>query len=78
VRPEETGAATGINTILRTVGGAAGAQVAAAIITPSAGLPTEGGFTAAFLVAAAAALLAVLTARAIPRSASTTPASTSR
>jgi MFS family permease len=69
VRPEETGAATGINTILRTVGGAAGAQVAAAIITPSAGLPTEGGFTAAFLVAAAAALLAAIAARAIPRSA---------
>jgi MFS family permease len=66
VRHDETGAATGINTILRTVGGAAGAPVAAAIITPSAGLPTEGGFTAAFLVAAAAALLAVLTARAIP------------
>jgi len=66
VRPDETGAATGINTILRTVGGAAGAQVAAAIITPSAGPPTEGGFTAAFLVAGAAALLAVLTARAIP------------
>jgi MFS family permease len=68
VRPEETGAATGINTILRTVGGAVGAQVAAMIITPSAGLPTEGGFIAAFLVAASAALLAAVTARAIPRS----------
>lgn len=67
VRPEETGAATGVNTILRTVGGAIGAQVAAAIITPPAGLPTEGAFTAAFLVAAGAALVAVLAARAIPR-----------
>jgi EmrB/QacA subfamily drug resistance transporter len=68
VRPDETGAATGINTILRTVGGAVGAQIAATIITPSTGLPTEGGFTAAFLVAAGAALLAVAAARAIPRS----------
>lgn len=69
VRPEETGAATGINTILRTVGGAVGAQVAVVIITPAAGRPTEGGFTAAFLVAAGAALLSVLAVRAIPRSA---------
>jgi MFS family permease len=68
VRPEETGAATGINTILRTVGGAVGAQVAAAIVTPAAGPPTDGGFTLAFLVAAAAALLAAISARAIPRS----------
>ncbi|QYN32310.1 MFS transporter [Pseudonocardia sp. DSM 110487] len=73
VRPDETGAATGINTILRTVGGAAGAQVAAAIITPAAGLPTEGGFTIAFLVAAAAAILAVVAARAIPRSSARDP-----
>jgi MFS family permease len=72
VRPEETGAATGVNTILRTVGGAVGAQIAATIVTgsaaPSTGLPTEGGFTAAFLVAAGAALLAVGAAMAIPRS----------
>jgi EmrB/QacA subfamily drug resistance transporter len=72
VPPEETGAATGINTVLRTVGGAVGAQIAAAIITgsaaPATGLPAEGGFTAAFLVAAVAALLAVGAATAIPRS----------
>jgi MFS family permease len=68
VRPEETGAATGINTILRTVGGAVGAQVAAAVVTPAAGPPTDGGFTLAFLVAAAAALLAAISAQAIPRS----------
>lgn len=57
VRPEETGAATGINTILHTVGGAAGAQIAATI-TPASGLPAEGGFAAAFLVSAGAAVLA--------------------
>jgi MFS family permease len=65
-----TGAATGINTILRTVGGAAGAQIAATIITgsvaPSTGLPTEGGFVTAFLVAAGGALVAVVVAGAIP------------
>lgn len=72
VRPEETGAATGINTILRTVGGAIGAQIAAAIVTGSAsstGVPTEAGFVAAFGVAACVALLAVIAAAAIPRSA---------
>lgn len=71
VRPEETGAATGINTILRTAGGAVGAQVAATIITgssaPSTGLPTEGGFVAAFLVSACGAALAAVAAGAIPR-----------
>jgi EmrB/QacA subfamily drug resistance transporter len=71
VRPEETGAATGINTILRTVGGAVGAQLAATIVTgtvtPATGLPTEGGFVTAFLVSACGAVLAVVVAGAIPK-----------
>ncbi|MFF0079806.1 hypothetical protein ACFYR1_08895 [Streptomyces canus] len=37
VPAEQTGAATGVNTILRTIGGAAGAQLATAIVTGSAG-----------------------------------------
>lgn len=59
VRHEETGAATGINTILRTVGGAVGAQLAAVVLVGSAGadgVPTENGYVIAFLVSAAVAL----------------------
>ena len=62
VGPEQTGAATGINTILRTVGGALGAVLAAVIVTSSAsapgGPPAESGYTTAFLVSGAIALCA--------------------
>jgi MFS family permease len=64
--PTHTGAATGINTILRTVGGALGSVIAVAILTATtAGTtstgttpPTESGYTTAFLVSAAIALSA--------------------
>jgi MFS family permease len=66
----QTGIATAINMILRSVGGAIGAQVAAAILTGSLGpgrLPTEGGYSAAFLMCAGAGLVAWLAAVAVPR-----------
>ncbi|MEV6480758.1 MFS transporter [Streptomyces sp. NPDC051576] len=60
----QTGAATGVNTILRTIGGAAGAQLATAIVAGSAGggsaVPTESGYSAAFCAAAVAATAALL------------------
>jgi EmrB/QacA subfamily drug resistance transporter len=63
-RPEETGVASGMNTIMRTVGGAFGAQVAAAIISANtlAGteIPLERGFTLAFTMGACGALVALL------------------
>ncbi|MGO2514750.1 MAG: MFS transporter [Corynebacterium variabile] len=66
VEQRQTGAATGINTILRTIGGALGAQVAAVILENSASsgspLPTEGGFTTAFLASAVVALVALVVA----------------
>jgi MFS family permease len=66
VDQQQTGAATGINTILRTIGGALGAQVAAVILeslTDSGSpFPTEGGFTAAFLASAVVALVALVVA----------------
>ncbi|MFT4199719.1 MFS transporter [Gordonia sp. (in: high G+C Gram-positive bacteria)] len=69
--PEQTGAATGINTILRTVGGAIGTVVAATIVGASAPAParppTESGYTWAFLVSALIAVSACLIAAAIPR-----------
>ncbi len=60
----QTGAATGVNTILRTIGGAAGAQLATAIVVGSAGagsvLPRESGYSSAFYAAAVAAGIALL------------------
>jgi EmrB/QacA subfamily drug resistance transporter len=62
--PGETGVASGMNTIMRTVGAALGSQVAAAIITantlPGTEVPLESGFTLAFTLSAAGALLALL------------------
>ena len=69
VARQQTGVAMGMNAIMRLMGGAVGAQVAAAIITakPGAnGLPTQAGFTAAFAVSSAAALLTLVLVAAVP------------
>jgi MFS family permease len=62
----ETGVASGVNLIMRTVGAAIGAQIAAAVIsaeTPAGALiPHEQGFTIAFALAAGAASLALVPA----------------
>jgi EmrB/QacA subfamily drug resistance transporter len=67
----ETGVASGVNLIMRTVGAAIGAQVAAAVIsaqTPAGSLvPHEAGFTIAFALAAGAAGLALVPALALGR-----------
>jgi EmrB/QacA subfamily drug resistance transporter len=71
VPPQQTGEASGINTLTRSVGAAIGSQVSAAVLAGSivAGspYPTEAGFTAAFLVSAAVAALAAVIAVLIPR-----------
>jgi EmrB/QacA subfamily drug resistance transporter len=65
----ETGVATGMNTIMRTIGGAFGAQIAAAIISAhtlrTTEIPLERGFTIAFAMSAAVALLALVPALAL-------------
>ncbi len=70
VDPREVGIATGINTIMRTVGGAFGSAVATAILAGStlarSPLPTESAYTAAFLVSAAGGVLAVCAALLVP------------
>jgi EmrB/QacA subfamily drug resistance transporter len=70
VPQHQTGEATGMNTIMRTVGGAFGAQIAAAIITnhvePGTTFPTESGFTAAFVMGAVSVAVAFLAATLIP------------
>jgi EmrB/QacA subfamily drug resistance transporter len=70
VRPDQTGVATGMNTIMRSIGGSIGGQLSASILASSvaaSGLPTDEGFTVAFLVSAVGLLLAVGAAVLIPR-----------
>jgi EmrB/QacA subfamily drug resistance transporter len=64
IDPRQTGEATGINTIMRTIGGSLGTQLAATVI---AAVPGEDGYTAAFAMAAGAMVLATLAALAYPR-----------
>jgi EmrB/QacA subfamily drug resistance transporter len=74
VPPDQTGVATGMNTIMRSIGGALGTQVIASILTANViaatGLPAEAGFTLAFWLAAAALAVGVVAALAIPGRAS--------
>jgi MFS family permease len=66
VPADQTGVATGVNTITRTIGGAFGGQIVAAIIS-GGGAPTEASFTAAFAVIAGSLVLSILAGLAIPR-----------
>jgi MFS family permease len=67
---EMTGVASAINAIMRQIGGAVGAQVAAAIVSASliAGgrYPAEKGYTGAFAMSAVASLVAFAVCFAIP------------
>jgi EmrB/QacA subfamily drug resistance transporter len=70
VPQSEVGIATGINTVMRTVGGSFGAAIATAILagsTAGGGLPSEGAYTAAFVFSAVAGLAAVGAALLVPR-----------
>jgi EmrB/QacA subfamily drug resistance transporter len=71
VPPEQTGIATGMNTIVRSIGGAIGSQVAASIVMAtlaSSGLPSERGFTIAFGASAGALAVGAAVALLIPPS----------
>jgi EmrB/QacA subfamily drug resistance transporter len=68
VPPDQTGVATGVNTITRTIGGAFGGQIVATIISGGGG-PTEASFTLAFAVIAGSLVLSILAGLAIPRTA---------
>lgn len=71
VPQSDVGIATGINTIMRTAGGAFGSAAVTAILTGTVaegtGLPTEGGYTAAFVAAVVVGLASVLAAWLVPR-----------
>jgi MFS family permease len=65
VPPDQTGVATGVNTNVRTIGGALGSQATAAILSTgvaTTGVPAEAGFTAAFALMAVLSLFAALAA----------------
>jgi EmrB/QacA subfamily drug resistance transporter len=78
VRQEQTGVATGMNAVTRTLGGAFGGQVAATLLASNlgaGGIPTSAGFTLSFLMCLIALVGALVLAFAVPRrSASETPA----
>ncbi|MBB4661228.1 MFS transporter [Conexibacter arvalis] len=61
----QTGEATGMNTMVRTVGGAVGSQVVTALVI-SSGAVSSHGFTLAFAVCGALLLLAVPLCAAVP------------
>jgi EmrB/QacA subfamily drug resistance transporter len=69
VPKHQTGAASGMNANIRTIGGSIGTAVVSSIITghvQAGGLPYESGFTNAFIVLAAIAAAAVVLALLVP------------
>jgi EmrB/QacA subfamily drug resistance transporter len=79
VDARQVGEATGINTIMRTVGSSLGAQVAASILAsqtvPGTAIPAESGYTTTFVMSAVALGAAALAALAGPGSLRRTAAS---
>jgi EmrB/QacA subfamily drug resistance transporter len=70
VRREQTGVASGMNAVTRTLGGAFGGQVAATLLASNlgaAGIPTSSGFTLSFLMCVGALAGALGLAVAVPR-----------
>lgn len=71
VEPTRTGVATGMNTIMRMIGGSLGAQVSASVVgahvVAGSAFPSESGYTEAFGLAAIALVLAFGVALAGPR-----------
>ncbi len=68
VPPQQTGVASGMNTVMRTLGGALGGQIAATFIVKNTahGHPTVTGFTDTFLMAAAFLVVCLLAGLLIP------------
>ncbi len=76
VDPSESGAANGLNTLMRSIGTSTSSAVVGVVLarmTTTVGhttVPSQAGFRAAFLIAAGAALLGLLTAAFLPSSSS--------
>ena len=70
VPPHQTGVASGMNTVMRTLGGAIGGQIVATLITDNTGangLPTVTGFTLSFALEAAFLVVSFVAALLVPR-----------
>jgi EmrB/QacA subfamily drug resistance transporter len=69
VRPSETGIASGLNTVMRTIGGVVGGQLAAAVLAnrtiSGSAVPTGSAYSIAFWLGAAIAVCGVVTALAV-------------
>jgi EmrB/QacA subfamily drug resistance transporter len=77
VRQDQTGVATGMNSVTRTLGGAFGGQVAATLLASNlgaGGIPTSSGFTLSFLMCLIALAAALGFALAVPRRSANDPA----
>jgi EmrB/QacA subfamily drug resistance transporter len=68
VAGHQTGVAGGMNTVMRTVGGALGGQLTATLLTTHTrnGLPTVGGFTASFAMSTGFLIVCTLAALLVP------------
>jgi MFS family permease len=76
VPSEQTGVASGMNTVMRTLGGALGGQLSATFIATHTahGHPTVTGFTETFLMATGFLLVCLLAGILVPRRAGARPA----
>ncbi len=78
VRQEQTGVATGMNAVTRTLGGAFGGQLTATLLAANLGrgdIPTSSGFALSFGVCAIALVGALAFAFAVPRRSANDPGS---
>jgi len=69
VRPDQTGIATGMNAVARTIGGAIGGQVAATVLASTllaSGFPSERGYTISFLISLGVLAVGTVVALAVP------------
>jgi EmrB/QacA subfamily drug resistance transporter len=68
VSDRQTGVASGMNTVMRTVGGALGGQLAATLLSSHVrnGLPTVGGFTAVFAMSTGFLIVCTLASLLVP------------
>jgi MFS family permease len=69
VPPEQTGIATGMNTVARSVGGALGSQIAATMVANNLlrnGLPAEHGYVLAFAVSLGFMVICLLASMLVP------------
>ena len=75
VSPTQTGVASGMNTVMRTLGGALGGQLSATFIASNTahGLPTVTGFTDTYVMATLFLVVCVLAGLLVPRLPPTAP-----